>query len=68
MKTIISNGQGYWDTTTLPYGGEFRRSDGTVEIVEIIGPAGMHPAREREVRLASGRTAVVEVRGIENVE
>ena len=60
-RVTIGKGWGYWDTTHFPYGGAFRRSDGTVEVVEIIGPAGHFPNRERRVRLGDGREAVVEL-------
>lgn len=63
MKATLQEGWGYWDTTSYPYGGSFRRATADVE-VEVIGPAGKYPTRERAIKFADGRTGVAELRAM----
>lgn len=56
---IIAKGCGYWNTTRYPYGGDFRRSDGTVEVVEVLERGIGKSGEESRVKLVNGDTAVV---------
>ena len=57
----IKKGYGYWETTHYPYGGCFRRATTDLKIVEVYGPAGKIPLRERHVKLEDGNKAVVQI-------
>lgn len=54
----FKKGYGYWDVTKYPYGGDFKRFDGTEIGHEIAGPVkNQHQAR---VQLSDGRVIVAD--------
>jgi hypothetical protein len=67
MKATLLQGWGYWDTTSYPYGGSFRRAPADTAVV-IVRPAGKHPAEEREIRFADGRVGVAPLRALKVAE
>jgi hypothetical protein len=60
----IKEGCGYFDTTTKPYGGDFRRSDGSVLVVRIIKEQAYKG--EHHVELEGNRFAYVRPQFLES--
>lgn len=42
---VIKQGHGFWDCTSYPYGGCFKRATSAFG-VRVVGPGGRYPARE----------------------
>lgn len=64
MKATLLKGWGYWDVTSLPYGGNFRRSTQDTEVEIIEGGAVQYPKREKRIKFDDGRQAVVETHAL----
>ena len=62
MKTFtFRKGQGYFDVTQHPYGGDFRRLTEGTEITPVKGPA---KAMQIRGKLPSGRIACINLAGL----
>lgn len=61
IYAIAYPGQGYWNVTRYPYGGEFGRIPRTGETrVAIIAGHVPHPDRESRVKLPNGDIAIIQ--------
>ena len=61
----LKKGWGYWDVTSFPYGGSFRRAIEEMTGRVVNGPANLYGAGlEYSVVWENGRSAVIPARGI----
>ena len=60
MKATLIQGWGYWDVSFHPYGGDFKRATADIEVEIIENGAVKYPQREKRIKFADGRQAVVE--------
>lgn len=54
---VIRQGYGFWDVSSLPYGGSFHRASSAFG-ARVIGPGGKYPERELIVDAAGCKLCV----------
>jgi hypothetical protein len=63
LEAVAASGWGYWDVTSYPYGGCFRRLAANTAVV-VTGEAVMKSGREYSVTFADGRKGWIAVRAV----